>query len=124
MAAILGHAALDISHKRRLFIKSVLNEEYKDLASSTHEVTDFLFGDNLAKQVKDLNLTNKLSINIINKNHILYMSTLQKAIIVMLSYLWIFWAFYHLFLALRFYVRNPALFCFRFFLGLIYICFE
>ena len=35
----------------------------KDLASTTHEVTDFLFGDNLAKQVKDLNLANKLSIN-------------------------------------------------------------
>ena len=63
MTAILGQAALDISYKRRLFIKSVLKEEYKDLASTTHEVTDFLFGDNLAKQVKDLNLTNKLSIN-------------------------------------------------------------
>ena len=54
---------VDISYKRRLFIKSVLKEEYKDLASTTHEVTDFLFGDNLARQVKDLNLTNKLSIN-------------------------------------------------------------
>ena len=63
MAAILGQAALDISYKRRLFIKSVLKEEYKDLASTTHEVTDFLFGDNLAKQVKELNLTNKLSVN-------------------------------------------------------------
>ena len=63
MTAILGQAALDISYKRRLFIKSVLKEEYKDLPSTTHEVTDFLFGDNLAKQVKDLNLTNKLSIN-------------------------------------------------------------
>ena len=61
MAAILGKVALDISYKRRLFIKSVLKEEYKELASTTHEVTDFLFGDNLAKQVKDLNLTNKLS---------------------------------------------------------------
>ena len=52
MAAIviLGQAYFDISYKRRLSIKSVLKEEYKDLASTTHEVTDFLFGDNLAKR--------------------------------------------------------------------------
>lgn len=60
MAAILGHASHEISLKRRIFIRSVIKPEYKDLCATTQPITEFLFGDDLPKLVKGLNLTNKL----------------------------------------------------------------
>ena len=46
IAAILGQASHKVSLKRRVFIRSVINSEYKDLCSSSQPVTGFLFGDN------------------------------------------------------------------------------
>ena len=51
---------MKISQKRRLFVRSVLKDEYKDLTSITSETSELLFGDNLPQKIKDLNLRNKL----------------------------------------------------------------
>ena len=67
IAAILGHVSYDISIKRRVFIESVLNNDYKNLCSSAQPITEFLFGDDLPKQVKGLNLTNKIGNKFISK---------------------------------------------------------
>ena len=58
--ALLGHASSEVSVKRKFFVRSVLKDDYKDLVSITGKVTDQLFGDNLSKNIKDINLTNKL----------------------------------------------------------------
>ena len=60
IAAILGHASLEISLKRRTFIRNVINSDYKDVCSSTQPITENLFGDDLPKMIKEVNLTNKL----------------------------------------------------------------
>lgn len=62
LVALLGEASSEISKKRKLFIRSVLKDEYKDLTSLTTETTKNLFGDNLAQNIKDLNLRNKLEL--------------------------------------------------------------
>lgn len=62
MVALLGEASNEISKKRKLFIRSVLKDEYKDLTSLTTETTENLFGDNLSQNIKDLNLRNKLKL--------------------------------------------------------------
>ena len=68
IAAILGQASHELSLKRRVFIRSVINSEYTDLCSSSQPVTEFLVGDNLPQVVKELNLTNKLGSRPINKH--------------------------------------------------------
>ena len=60
MAAILGHASSEISLNRRVFIRGVINPQYKDLCASTQPITEHLFGDDLPKLVKELNLTNRI----------------------------------------------------------------
>ena len=60
MAGILGHASKEISIKRRTFIRNVINPQYKDLCSATQPITTHLFGDDLPKLVKGLNLTNRI----------------------------------------------------------------
>ena len=67
IAAILGQASHELSLKQRVFIRSVINSEYKVLCSSSQPVTKFLFADNLPQVVKDLNLTNKLGSRPISK---------------------------------------------------------
>ena len=47
IATILVQTLNELSLKRGVFIKSVINNEYKDLCSSSEPVTVFLFGDNL-----------------------------------------------------------------------------
>ena len=59
ITAMLGQATNEISQKRRLFVRSVLKDEYKDLTSITSETLELLFGDNLPQKIKDLNLRNK-----------------------------------------------------------------
>ena len=49
-----------IRHCTREMIKPDLNAEYKRLCSPTTPITNNLFGDNLAQQVKDIGDTNKL----------------------------------------------------------------
>ena len=53
-AAISGQASHEHSLKWRVFVKSVINSEYKDLQSSGQAVTEFLFGENLSHVAKDL----------------------------------------------------------------------
>ena len=65
---ILGEASHELSLARRVFIRSIINSEYKDLYSNSQPVTEFLFGDNLSQVIKELNLTNKLGSRPINKH--------------------------------------------------------
>ena len=67
IVAILGQASHELSLKWKVFIRSVINSEYKDLCSSSQPVTEFLFGEDLPQAVKELNLTNKLGYRPINK---------------------------------------------------------
>jgi len=60
LVALLGEASSEISKKRKLFIRSVLKDEYKDLTALSNETTENLFGNNLSQNIKDLNLRNKL----------------------------------------------------------------
>ena len=60
-SALLSYASHEISLKRRVFIRSVINPEYKDLCATSQPMTDKLFGDDLPKNVKELRLTNTIS---------------------------------------------------------------
>ena len=68
IAAILRQVSHELSLKRRVFIRSVINSEYKDLCSSSEPVTEFLFRDNLPQVVKELDLANRLGSRPINKH--------------------------------------------------------
>ena len=68
IASIFDHASHEPSLKRRAFIRSVINSEYKDLCSSSQPVIEFLFGDNLPQVTKELNLTNKFGSRPINRH--------------------------------------------------------
>ena len=59
--AMLGQANQDISLKRRSFVRSVLKPEYKSLCSSTKDITEYLFGENLSQDICNLVVTNKVS---------------------------------------------------------------
>ena len=61
MSALLGYSSYEISLKRRVFIRNVINTEYKDLCSPNQPMTTQLFGDDLPKVVKELKLTNAIS---------------------------------------------------------------
>lgn len=62
VAGLIGQASKDIAFKRKLFIKSALKDEYKDLVSTgdNSKLTEKLFGENLTQNIKDLKLRNKL----------------------------------------------------------------
>lgn len=45
LITFLGHANTELCQKRKLFVRSVLKEEYKDLTTVSTEVTKNLFGD-------------------------------------------------------------------------------
>ena len=59
IAAILGDASHEVSAKRRAFLRGSIREEYKALCSKKGSRTR-LFGDDIAKDIAELNLTNKL----------------------------------------------------------------
>lgn len=65
IAGLIGQASKDIAFKRKLFIKSALKDEFKDLVSTgdNNKLTEKLFGDNLSQNIKDLKLRNKLKNN-------------------------------------------------------------
>ena len=56
----LGAVNVELCCKRREHIRPDLNVEYKRLCALTTPITDKLFGDNLAQQVKDIGDANKL----------------------------------------------------------------
>ena len=63
---LLGHASNEVSMKRKLFIKSALKDDFKDLVSINNNddkkdiASDKLFANNLTENIKDLKLKNKL----------------------------------------------------------------
>ena len=61
ISALLSHSSYEISLKRRVFIRNVINPDCKDLCSPMQPMTDKLFGDELPKLVKELKLTNTIS---------------------------------------------------------------
>lgn len=64
--ALLGHAAQDISTKRRAAVKPYVNKSVSRMCddSSNIPVTDKLFGDNLASTVKDMKELDKLGASV------------------------------------------------------------
>ena len=60
ISAMLGHASAVVSQTRRLNIKNLLKEEYKPLCDNEGS-HNYLFGDELPKQIMELNLTNKIA---------------------------------------------------------------
>ena len=57
----IGQAQQELHHLRRIEIKPDLNPEYRHLCTSQITATKLLFGDDLAKSIKDLNETNKMT---------------------------------------------------------------
>ena len=60
ITAVVGKVSYDLLLKRRELIKLSLKPELRSLCSANNETTEFLYGDDLAKHVKDLTMTNKL----------------------------------------------------------------
>ena len=52
--ALLGHAHIEMSHRRRESIKPHLNKEYAGLCASHVPVTTFLFGDDLQARLNSI----------------------------------------------------------------------
>ncbi|XP_046574199.1 uncharacterized protein LOC124282290 [Haliotis rubra] len=58
--ALIASANLDLSLKRRDAIRGDIRPEFKQLCAHTNPITEYLFGDNLSEQIKELTDTNKL----------------------------------------------------------------
>ena len=58
--AILGHAFVELSHRRREAIKPNLNKEFVALCSDKVSVTANLFGDDLQTECNNIKTSNKL----------------------------------------------------------------
>jgi hypothetical protein len=59
--ALFANANSELNQRRRELIKPDLHDEYKHLCSSSLAITDQLFGDDLAKQVKELTEVNRVN---------------------------------------------------------------
>ena len=61
--ALLGHLIGDLSNQRRLTMKNALKPEYQTLCSSSTEIahSPYLFGEDIGKQIKDVEETNKIT---------------------------------------------------------------
>ena len=59
ISAMLGEASKDLNKKRRSFIRGSLSYDYKDLCENK-ESKQWLFGDDLPKDVGNMKLTNKI----------------------------------------------------------------
>ena len=57
--AVLGHAAHELTQRRRESIKPDLHKDYSTLCSSTVPVTKFLFGDDLQTELTHIKATSK-----------------------------------------------------------------
>ena len=61
---LLSYAHKDKSYIRRLLLKPAVSRPYKKLCTPTAPVTEYLFGNDLQKQIKDLNEARKMTQNI------------------------------------------------------------
>ena len=61
--ALLGHLIGDLSNQRRITMKNALKPEYQTLCSSSTEIahSPYLFGEDIGKQIKDVEETNKIT---------------------------------------------------------------
>ena len=58
--ALLGHAAHELTQRRRESITPHLHKDYSTLCSATVPVTKFLFGDDLQTELTHIKATNKI----------------------------------------------------------------
>ena len=59
--ALSANVNYELNMRRREAIRPNLNQDYKHLCSSTVPVTDYLFGDELSKQLKEMAEANRVS---------------------------------------------------------------
>ena len=59
--ALVANGNMELSYRRREFIRPDLNSSYRELCAPTTPITDQLFGDELARVVKDINETNRMA---------------------------------------------------------------
>ena len=57
---LLSYAHKDKSYIRRLLLKTAVSRPYKKLCTPTAPVTEYVFGKDLQKQIKDLNEARKM----------------------------------------------------------------
>ena len=62
--SLLTHASYEINMQRRLLLRPDIGREYSALCSSQLPFTDFLFGDDLQKHLKDIGDQNKIGAKI------------------------------------------------------------
>ena len=60
--SLLTHASYEINMQRRLLLRPDIGKEYSALCSSQLPFTDFLFGDDLQKHLKDIGDQNKIPV--------------------------------------------------------------
>lgn len=59
--SFIGHSCYQVSMKRRDCLRQHINKQYQTVASKNTQVTKWLFGDDLAKNIKDIGEVNKIS---------------------------------------------------------------
>ena len=62
--SLLTHASYEINMQRRLLLRPDIGKEYSALCSSQLPFTDFIFGDDLQKHLKDIGDQNKIGAKI------------------------------------------------------------
>ena len=67
--ALLGHAHVDLSHRRREAIKPHLNKDYAGLCASHVPVTALLFGNDLQTQLNNIRASNRVSTTAVGNRH-------------------------------------------------------
>ena len=67
--ALLGHAHVDLSHRRREAIKPHLNKDYAGLCASHVPVTALLFGNDLQTQLNNIRASNRVSTTTVGNCH-------------------------------------------------------
>ena len=67
--ALLGHAHVDLSHRRRESIKPHLNKDYVSLCASHVPVTALLFGNDLQTQLNNIRASNRVSTTAVGNRH-------------------------------------------------------
>lgn len=67
--ALLGHAHIDLSHRRRESLKPHLNKDYAGLCASHVPVTAQLFGNDLQTQLNNIRASNRVSSTAVGNRH-------------------------------------------------------